>query len=162
MNFVSLEKGPVIRDLFYGKTKQKQILKNALRFQRQHRATFICTLWSRATAVNISRELFPVLLHLLPVLSFHRFRILLLASLLKTLSQLNLSKTSNSKVFRFVYTILLTWLWLEISCHMAGWDFVQHGCSSSTLQNGSCSSWVSISSLRVSLLMGSIQVPSVL
>ena len=59
-------------------------------------------------------------------------------------------------------SILPTWQWLKISFHTAGWDFVPHGCSSSTLQNGSCSSWVSISSLRVSLLMGSIQVPSAL
>ena len=41
-----------LRDLLYSKTKQKQILKNALRFQRQHQAT---GLWSRVTAVNISR-----------------------------------------------------------------------------------------------------------
>jgi len=40
--------------LFYSKTKQKHILKNALRFLRQHQATFNCTLWSRATAVIIS------------------------------------------------------------------------------------------------------------
>ena len=38
-------KGPVIilSELLYGKTKQNQILKNALRFQRQHPATFNCT-----------------------------------------------------------------------------------------------------------------------
>ena len=28
-----------LSDLLYGKTKQKQILKNMLRFQRQHQAT---------------------------------------------------------------------------------------------------------------------------
>ena len=28
-----------LSDLFYSKTKQKRILKNALRFQRQHQAT---------------------------------------------------------------------------------------------------------------------------
>jgi len=44
-----------LRDLLYSKTKQKQILKNALGFLRQNQATFNCTLWSRATAVNISR-----------------------------------------------------------------------------------------------------------
>ena len=32
-----------------------QILKNALRFQRQHQATINCTFWSLATAVNIAR-----------------------------------------------------------------------------------------------------------
>ena len=40
-------------NLLYSKTKQKQFLKNSLRFMRQHQATFNCTLWSRATAVNI-------------------------------------------------------------------------------------------------------------
>ena len=44
-----------LSDLLYSKTRQKQILKNMLRFLRQHQATFNCTLWSRATAVNISR-----------------------------------------------------------------------------------------------------------
>ena len=40
-----------LSDLFYSKIKQKQILKNALRFQRQHQAT---SEHARATAVNIS------------------------------------------------------------------------------------------------------------
>ena len=49
-------------DLFYSKTKQNKskFWKNALRFLRQHhssghQATFNYMLWSRATAVNISR-----------------------------------------------------------------------------------------------------------
>ena len=42
-------------ELLFSKTKQKQILKTALRFQRQDHATINCTLWSRSTAVNISR-----------------------------------------------------------------------------------------------------------
>ena len=54
-----------LSSLLYSKTKQ--ILKNALRFQRQHQATLNCTLSSRATAVNILRagksELLPVLRH---------------------------------------------------------------------------------------------------
>ena len=44
-----------LSDLLYSKTKQKQSLKNAMGFLRQNQATFNCTLWSRATAVNISR-----------------------------------------------------------------------------------------------------------
>ena len=40
-------------DLLCNKTKQKRILKNTLRFQQQHQATFNCTLCWRA--VNISR-----------------------------------------------------------------------------------------------------------
>ena len=40
--------------LLHNKTKRKQILKNALTFQR-HLATFDCTLRSCATAVNISQ-----------------------------------------------------------------------------------------------------------
>ena len=43
-----------LSDLLYSKTKQKQILKNALGFLRQNQATFNCMLWSRARAVNIS------------------------------------------------------------------------------------------------------------
>ena len=39
----------------YSKTKQKQTLKHALIFQKQHQAIFNCTLWSRATPVNILR-----------------------------------------------------------------------------------------------------------
>ena len=35
-------------------------------------------------------------------------------------------------------------------CYTAGRGFVHHGCSSLTLRNGSCFSWVSISSPRVS------------
>ena len=41
-------------DLLHSNTEQKQILKNALRFL-PHKATFNCTLRSRATAVNILR-----------------------------------------------------------------------------------------------------------
>ena len=43
-----------LSDLLYRNTKQKQILKNALRFL-PHQTTFNCTLRLRATAVNISR-----------------------------------------------------------------------------------------------------------
>ena len=41
VNFVSRESQcfPRLNDLFYSKTKQKQILKNVLRFQRQHQVT---------------------------------------------------------------------------------------------------------------------------
>ena len=44
-----------LSDLSYSKTKQKQILKNALTFLRQHQATFNCTHWSPATAINSLR-----------------------------------------------------------------------------------------------------------
>ena len=56
-----------LSDLLYSKTKQKQILKNALGVLRQNQATFICTLWSRATASGQhfagNSELFPVWRH---------------------------------------------------------------------------------------------------
>ena len=55
---VSTVFGETVRSLgkhWDSREKQKQILKNALRFQQQHQATFNWTLWSRATAVNISR-----------------------------------------------------------------------------------------------------------
>lgn len=39
--------------LLYTKTKQKQILKNKLRSQWQHQATFNCSFWSHATEVNL-------------------------------------------------------------------------------------------------------------
>ena len=41
--------------LLYSKTKQKQILKNALKFHQHHQATFNCTLWSCAIGFNISQ-----------------------------------------------------------------------------------------------------------
>ena len=44
-----------LSDLLYSKTKQKEILKNVLRFHWQYKVTFNCTLWSRAKAVSISR-----------------------------------------------------------------------------------------------------------
>ena len=38
-------KGPIIKsDWLFSKTKQKEILKNALRFQRQNQVIFSCTL----------------------------------------------------------------------------------------------------------------------
>lgn len=40
--------------LLYTKTKQKQVLKNKLRSQWQHQATFNCRFWSHATEVNLS------------------------------------------------------------------------------------------------------------
>ena len=39
-----LSRDQLLSDLLYRKTKQKQILKNALRFLRQHQATVNCTL----------------------------------------------------------------------------------------------------------------------
>ena len=44
-------------------------------------------------------------------------------------------------------------------CYTAGRGFVHHGCSSSTLRNGSCFSWVSISSRRVSSALACTLVP---
>ena len=55
-------KGLVIKYFFlYSKTNQKQILKNAPRFQRQHQASFNWALWSRAIAVNIWRHSFQLM-----------------------------------------------------------------------------------------------------
>ena len=48
-------KGPALSDLLYSKTKQKQILKNAPRFQRQHQAT--CNSGQHFAG---NSELFPV------------------------------------------------------------------------------------------------------
>ena len=44
-------------------------------------------------------------------------------------------------------------------CYTAGCGFVHHGCSSLTLRNGSCFSWVSISSRRVSSALACTLVP---
>ena len=41
--------------LYIIKQNNRKVWKNALGFQRQHQATFNCTLWPRVIAVNISR-----------------------------------------------------------------------------------------------------------
>ena len=109
-------------------------MKNALRFLRQHQATFNCTLWSRATAVNISRvtvNCFPFDVIVFVMMPAHGNSFVFVAVALVTVhtspivghfrNTFGLFFKASPGAHLFIWKLVFICMWIKTNFPMKGW-----------------------------------------